>query len=370
MAAVAVDRNSKEKNKTQKTASSNLNDAVANANHLSNQKPNKDSESALIDASESDDALISDRKRDTDAAVTDRLAAVNESQVGKDSIQANQDPNAIEEAIALANDKKTIEKEEDEKLNRWSVSPNVAPVYFNSLGKSGSSLDNQFNNNAKEGDVNMSYGVAGSYAVNKKLKIRAGVNRVDLGYRTNNVIVLDGSNSDISSASVSSSPSNYNDVQIQKLRNIRLEDNYVNDAFLSASSRSFASAPGILFTKEQSALDQNIGFIEVPIEIEYSLINKKIGVNVIGGFSTLFLSNNEIYTVQNNGNSTLLGEATNINDMSYSANFGLGLNYNISKQFRFNLEPTFKYQINTFSNTSGDFKPFFMGLYTGLSFKF
>ena len=56
--------------------------------------------------------------------------------------------------------------------------------------------------------------------------------------------------------------------------------------------------------------------------------------------------------------------------MSYSANFGIGVNYSISKQLRFNLEPTFKYQINTFNDTSGNFQPFFIGVYTGLSFKF
>ena len=35
-----------------------------------------------------------------------------------------------------------------------------------------------------------------------------------------------------------------------------------------------------------------------------------------------------------------------------------------------NLEPVFKYQLNTFTNTSGDFRPYFVGFYTGLSFKF
>lgn len=88
-----------------------------------------------------------------------------------------------------------------------------------------------------------------------------------------------------------------------------------------------------------------------------------------GGFSTFFLNNNNIFEIQN-GNGTLIGEANNINDVSYSANFGLGMFYNFSKSFQFNLEPMFKYQINTFSNTFGDFQPFFVGVYTGLSFKF
>ena len=66
----------------------------------------------------------------------------------------------------------------------------------------------------------------------------------------------------------------------------------------------------------------------------------------------------------------LIGEANNINSTSYSANFGLGLDYSLSKQWNINLEPQFKYQLNTFNNTSGNFRPFFIGVYTGLSFKF
>ena len=107
----------------------------------------------------------------------------------------------------------------------------------------------------------------------------------------------------------------------------------------------------------------------MPLELEYRLLDKKFGINVIGGFSTFILSENEIYA-DVNGISTLIGEANNINNTSFSANFGLGMDYSLSKQWNINLEPTFKYQINTFNNTTGDFKPFFIGVYTGLSFKF
>src|SRR5690606_15776983 len=104
-------------------------------------------------------------------------------------------------------------------------------------------------------------------------------------------------------------------------------------------------------------------------EMEYALINTKLGINLIGGFSTFIVDKNEIYSVID-GSETRIGQANNINDMSYSANFGLGVNYNISEKIKVNVEPTFKYQINTFNNSSGDFQPFFIGVYTGLSYKF
>ena len=37
---------------------------------------------------------------------------------------------------------------------------------------------------------------------------------------------------------------------------------------------------------------------------------------------------------------------------------------------KFNLEPTFKYQLNAYDNTSGNFNPYIIGVYTGFSYKF
>lgn len=261
--------------------------------------------------------------------------------------------NAIAQAVAEAKeDHKTVKDSINTLSKRWSLAPNMAPVYFNSLGN-GSSIDPQFVDNSKEGNINVSYGLKGAYAVNNKITVRVGVNKVNLGYSTKNIMAFAASNVSTSARS---------------LQNVNSEDD--SSIYVSAKNISFENGPQALFMKEQGSLNQELGFIEVPIEIAYSVIDSKIGLSLIGGFSTLFLNSNDIYSLENSGRRTRLGEASNINDMSYSANFGIGVNYNISKQLRFNLEPTFKYQINTFNDTSGDFQPFFIGVYTGLSFKF
>ncbi|TXD83909.1 hypothetical protein ESY86_07640 [Subsaximicrobium wynnwilliamsii] len=353
--AVAQQQTLPQKEARLKSAAINQTEAIAQS-----QKPMNPEAKLAVENSDAEDsksnALVS--KENTASKI--RIAAFNPEAKNNletltDNLQ-NQEENAIETAIALANDPEDLEDEDEAQQSKWSVSPNVAPVYFNSLGNSGSSLDAQFANNSKQGDVNVSYGIKGSYAINKKLKIRAGMNKVDLGYRTNNVLIFDSANT-LGRSQTS-------------LSNIELNAAESNNSFLSAKNVTFASAPDILFSKEQVSLDQNLGFIEVPIEIEYSVLNTKLGLNLIGGFSTFFLNNNEIFSVETNGNQTLMGEATNVNDLSYSANFGIGLDYELSKKLKVNLEPTFKYQLNTFNNTSGDFQPFFIGVYTGLSFKF
>ncbi|REE08421.1 hypothetical protein DFQ09_107100 [Winogradskyella pacifica] len=261
---------------------------------------------------------------------------------------------SIENAIAENN--KIIDKEaKEDEQNKWSIAPNVAPVYFNSFGK-GSSLDQQFNKNNKSSDVNISYGIAGSYSVSKKLKIRAGVNRVQLNQTTSDVFAYTGT--ETASRGLDASFSN-----------ISFNSDAQPVSFMSAKLMNMSSTPELFNTQVIGEIDQRFGFIEIPLELEYRLLDTKFGINVIGGFSTFFLSENEIYA-DINGSTTSIGEANNINDTSFSANFGLGMDYTLSKQWNLNLEPTFKYQINTFNNTTGDFKPFFIGVYTGLSFKF
>ena len=92
-------------------------------------------------------------------------------------------------------------------------------------------------------------------------------------------------------------------------------------------------------------------------------------LNLIGGFSTFLLENNNIIS-EFDGEEMEIGKANNINNLSFTSNLGVGFNYNFSKAIQFNLEPTFKYQINAYENTPTNFNPYIIGLYTGLSYKF
>ena len=84
---------------------------------------------------------------------------------------------------------------------------------------------------------------------------------------------------------------------------------------------------------------------------------------------TLFLNSNSVSLVSN-GTEMEIGKANNLNNIHFSSNVGLGFKYAFWKSFQANFQPMFKYQINTFSNDSGNFKPYFIGIYSGFSFKF
>ena len=325
-------------NKTDKTQEFNSNDGElmidkTKANELINSK-STDEESKVVSNSEE----------------TQNLEESNE-------VTNDEDADKLSLTEELTNTEETEEEglvsDEETQGPRWSVSPNLAPVYFGSFG-SGSSIDDEFNSNNKSGEINLSYGVLASYDINNKLSVRAGINQVNLGYSTNDVIVYNNIEPNVGN---------------KPLKNVDLNSNSQNLAFLSASDLNFAEVPSVVANTIQSSIDQELGFIEVPLEVEYKLSEKKLGVSVIGGFSALFLNRNEVYSSLQDDR-RLLGEATNINKTSFSANVGLGVDYNVSKRIKLNLEPVLKYQINTFTDTSGNFSPYFIGIYSGISFKF
>ncbi|PCE66375.1 outer membrane beta-barrel protein [Sediminicola luteus] len=274
------------------------------------------------------------------------------------------------EAKALAEDntsKKTsifnaIAEQEDDVLaqndadqNKWTIGPKVAPVYFDAFG-GGSPVAANLAENQKSGDINLSYGLAVGYQVGKKLKISTGINKVDYGYTTDDIIFKSTVGTSAQATNLDLNPN---------ARGIIIgSQNQLNSEAFSASQDLTGKVP----IKEGDML-QEMGYIEIPVELNYSLIQDRFGMDLIGGFSSLFLLDNQV-SIISNGQFIDLGVANNLNNVNFSANFGLGFNYSLSKKLKLNMEPVFKYQLNTFANTNGSFNPFTLGIYSGLNFRF
>ena len=117
--------------------------------------------------------------------------------------------------------------------NRWEVTPNVAPVYYNSLTE-GSSIDPSFSDNPKNGDLNIAYGVKVSYNLNKRLSMRSGVSNVNLSYSTTG---LDIGTGPVSASTASIEYSSRNNVTIVVDKGALLNQN-PEDTFGSITPKS------------------------------------------------------------------------------------------------------------------------------------
>ncbi len=270
-----------------------------------------------------------------------------EKQKKDSAVIAAVEPNALEELLKEKEKQQTVT---EAKLNRWQITSNVAPIYFSSASN-GSPIDAQFADNQKTYEKNLSYGIGVNYALNEKWSVRGGVNKLTLGYNTNNIVYYPS----LSTSARGTTKSGYH----AEGSTIIVENN---------TAMNVVSFDNIQ-EKTPGHINQTMGYIEVPLEVSYKLLNQKFAIELIGGMSTMFLNENNL-SVVSNGMEATLGKASNLNDVSFTSNIGLGFKYKFWKSFEANIEPKFKYQLNTFTNDAGGFKPYFIGLYSGINFNF
>lgn len=358
----------------------NTQDAIARANQ--DVQNNTDASSNNKTSGERNNALINTQGIDSqvnnttvqDAVATENANSANNSTNNSDPVNTeNSDSTANKTTEDTAQDGKISlleyikEQEEAEAVaeleatpdldNRWSIAPQVAPVFYGSLAE-GSSVGSEFSDNTKSADANVSYGVQVQYNVNDRFALRTGVSKVNLSYNTNDIEFAVAP----STLSVSGTKFNTGDVTYAVGDKGTLNDRFSaaapTDGLGSVNADSF-----------QGLLNQQLEYWEVPVEASYALINNRFKLNVVGGFSTLLLQDNTLKAISG-AREANLGALDNLNDLSFTTNVGLGFQYSISTRFAVNVEPMFKYQLNPYSDSSVNFRPFYMGIYSGLSFKF
>ncbi|UZH56503.1 hypothetical protein JRG66_06485 [Salinimicrobium tongyeongense] len=244
-----------------------------------------------------------------------------------------QGPGASADLAAALNLSKEEEPEiaskNDNFQQKFKLSTRVAPVYFNNFGN-GNVVNRGFSEKEASGEVTFSYGLSVAYAVSENINIRGGINKLSLEYNTREV--------------------SFNEV-----------------AKISSYGMKMMNAT-TLASPSNGTLHQKMGFLEVPLELEYLVVDDQFSLGIIGGGSVLFLEENSLLLALP-GEEADLGGANRMNKLSYTTNIGLGLGYNLSKQLQLSLEPVLKFQMNTFKDSNGQ-KPHFFGLYSGFSYRF
>ena len=260
-------------------------------------------------------------------------------------VNQNAEPNELEAILKQNETKKNIVA--TVKNSKWEITPNIAAMYANSKS---ASIDPQFAENNKSTDNSIGFGIGLHYAINKKIALRTGINKFALGYNTNSVTYSSG-------------------LSMTSLANVDYTTNAMLELQTSAKGNALMTFEKNLQKTNTGTINQKMGYYEIPLEISYAIVDKKIGVSLIGGISTLLLDENKISLISSETN-LKLGEANNLNSVHFSSNIGLGFKYKFVKSFQLNFEPMVKYQINTFSNNAGSNKPILIGLYSGISYRF
>jgi len=100
----------------------------------------------------------------------------------------------------------------------------------------------------------------------------------------------------------------------------------------------------------------------------YKISDNKFKTHLIGGFSTLFLKENQIRLSTSSFSKE--GKANNLNNINFSGNLGVDFNYNLNTNWSLHINPMFKTQLNTFNKNPDRFQPYTIGIYTGIHYQF
>ena len=330
----------------------------SNANAVTNK-----TSSAVAQNDTQSKSNSSETNSNSNSATDGTNAATENIEKAVADTQKEEKPEIKKSILDVINDLHDLEKDKTEvaetPISKWTVSPNASPVYYNTLSN-GSPIDETFADNAKKGDINLSYGVNVGYDISKKLTVRSGIHRVEYSYSTRDIALVpsfDGP--ELTTIQFKNSDAAFN-----------IQDRQAPTGETFSQYQFPTTETSTIFQKQiEGDLSQRMTYIEVPVELKYAVLDKKLGINVIGGVSTLLLTENSII-LDSPEILTELGEATNVNDVSFSTNIGIGIDYKFSDQLEFNLEPMLKYQLNTFSGNTGNFNPYSVGVYTGVSFRF
>jgi len=241
----------------------------------------------------------------------------------------------------------TIAKETVAPIKKWAITPYISQTYFNSISR-GSPLDVSLVNNKKEFETSKTYGFELSRAVSKNWRINTGVSLLSLNYSTLNIAYRNETNAS------------------SRLRGVAY--NRYNQY---TSVRDMDNNPAMAWNEQKGRIRQEISYIEVPFSVSYDFKKgKKMDISLTGGLSSLILTKNELTLHSLDGEERYFGKANNLSPINASANFSLGFNYHLGKALNLNVKPSFRYYLDMFDQNSGNFKPYSVGLSTGLNVRF
>jgi hypothetical protein len=260
--------------------------------------------------------------------------------------------------------------------NKWAVGGLVSPIYsYRTLDASVQSpTANQYYNGIENGIVSYSGGVNLNYSPLKRLSVQSGLYYSRLGLSIPNTY-LTTINQEVASIDFSLNQLAMTNSSGQIELGHRKDDAFLAtnmptqeqpvDAGPDWSDREKAKRE----VKEGELL-QHFKYLEIPLILRYRLVDKRVGLNLLGGLSTNFLVGNSVY-FKEGGSREYLGTTEDIKLINYSSIVGVGFQYSISRNLHINMEPTFRYYLNSINTATGiGSHPYSLGFFTGLSYSF
>lgn len=257
-------------------------------------------------------------------------------------------------------------KSETSEPNRWRLGAKLSPTYLSTNLKTAS---NNISASTDNESAALSYtgGISVSYLMGNRLSLQTGVYYSSLARQISGIESYSGYASHVQAksgklfgieTSAGEIAATNNDIYLADANSDRISGSTVN---------SFDPQKADL-EQYGSTLRQNFEYLEVPLILSYKLIDRKVDFNISGGMAYNFLLGNATYAVSESSK-VQIGSTEGMNPLLLSSAFAMSMEYSLSDKFSFNIEPSFRYFLNSNGSLISN-NPFTFGFFSGLYYKF
>ncbi|WP_319478992.1 hypothetical protein [uncultured Draconibacterium sp.] len=285
-----------------------------------------------------------------------------------------------DEMLIAANLRSLNEQKQQE--HGWIVGAQISPGYSSHSANHKDSYAREMTYNSDDGGSNVGGGISVQYKTSKRLRVESGIYYAKDGQKANNSFNLFAGNNDLS---YSYAPNTSYDGSSPSFSNVVRTESSGIAMNSTAGVIKMGSAPrgvNISANLENSndvaaqrlysdgEFSQVFEFVEVPLYLRYSVLDKKVGVELLGGINAGFVIGNNAY-LDNDYGVQNIGRTADISTLNFSGTLGVGVNYALGKHFSFALEPRLNYYLNSInSNPDVNYRPYRIGIYTGVYYEF
>ena len=273
------------------------------------------------------------------------------------------------------NDLLAQEQTKKQKIKRWSIQGEFAPLYaYRTITSSGGTNSKNEFDNTENGLMTYAGMVKVNYQINRKFFVQTGIGYSMLGYTSSNTYALVGTtirNGMSFETYYVSGNQTYYVINTSAYSVNQLTVNHTNknnDQPLTGVSISNSQLNDGL-QKVNGDFVQKMKLIEIPFLMRYRFMDSKVSLHLIGGIGANILLSSKAYL--NDGSSQVNFDQSSVfHTFNLSSTLGVGLNYRLPNQMVLVIEPTYKYFINSITSKSSGYHPYAFGVYSGLNFTF
>jgi hypothetical protein len=280
-------------------------------------------------------------------------------------------------------------KSENSAETGWKMGVNISPGYSSYVSSHNENYSRNMTYSGDKGNGNVGGGFSVQYKTTKKLSVESGIYYAQSGQKSVNsfdlfafrdresdALFAPDNNYDYLSSASSVSPGFSNAINVN---NGNIAMNSTAGVIEMAATPKGAQIASDFETAKYGFSDRLVSegefsqvfdFIEIPFYLRYSVVDSKLGIELVGGLNAGVVVGNNAY-IDNNYGLQNIGKTQDISAVNFSGTVGVGVSYAMGKHFSLGVEPRLNYYLKSInSNPDINFRPYRIGVYTGVYYEF